>query len=96
MGSSIESTIVMAVIIFVLTYVITAPVGIISECIDVEKEYYDRVEVYSTNEVILSNNDFISTSAEKLCTTLSGLSDSYQIIYNGLVESVFSSSKGDD
>lgn len=96
MGNSIEGAIVFTAVLLLVTYLIVAPMEIVLKTIEEEKIYYDRVEDYSDNSVIYENSDHAKTSAERICTILTGLSDSYKIVYEGIIDSVYSFSKGDD
>ena len=97
MGSSIESAVVFTIVLLLLTYLITEPLAIVAECSNSEKMFMDNLEEHLDNSAIYKETDGgISTSPEKLCTALSGLSDSYQIIYSGVVDYLSAAEEGDD
>lgn len=96
MGNSIEGAIVFTMVLGLITFLVVGPFEIVVRTIEVEQKYYERVEDYSDNGDIYIESDHVSTSAERLCTILSGISDSYNIIYDGIVNSMNSFSEEGD
>ncbi len=97
MGSSIETAVVMSVILIILTFLIAEPINIVVDCHDSEEVFMDNLDDHMDNSVIYDEhgNCFI-TGPEKLCTVLTGVSDSYQLIYDGITDYLTIDTEGDD
>ncbi|MCQ2482164.1 MAG: hypothetical protein MJ153_01585 [Clostridia bacterium] len=97
MGSSIEAAVVMSVILLVLTFLIAEPLNIVSDCCDSEAVFMENLNEHMDNSVIYEEDDqCIISGPEKLCTALTGISDSYQLIYDGITDYLTIETEGDD
>lgn len=86
MGSSVESALVFSTVLLIITFLITEPLNIVADSLESEEFIYDRIELHTENNVIYEENSgLINSAPENLCTVLTGISDSYRLIYDGIV-----------
>ena len=89
MGSTIESAIVMSLVLTLLAYIIIMPELYLEDTLEISSNYSKEVEFHTDNLNPVSNryiNGIYSqdTCPEYLYTVFSGISDCYWMILEGL------------
>ena len=89
MGSTIEASIVVTLVMIIIVTLITGPEKVCLDSFEDYKAGINEIEVelgdseiaafYEVRSVNISD-----TSPERLCTFLSGLSDNFKLIYGGV------------
>ena len=89
MGSSIETAIVCSLVILIITFLIVKPEDICIDALDMASDGIEEVGFMLEESKVTEYRDIggvmvSGTSPERFHTYISGLSDSYRIIYGAI------------
>ena len=91
MGNSLETAIVISVVLVVLALLITGPEDVCLSALEDCRYGMEEIDYELGNEEVFRSTTSHGTvvsdvCAERLCTFLKGLSDNYRLIYNGITD----------
>ena len=87
--STLESAIVISLILAMLTFMITGPESVALDSFDLAKDGGNELFFMNQDEEIAGQNYVggtycYDTSPERLCTFLSGVSDNFRLVYGSV------------